>query len=322
MARWQKYLLIVAVGIAGVAVGLLMGAGRDRALHYYRWDAEIELSSSNAVANRIRIVSPFDAGEGRFSYYTGGHSPGDGGAIPAPRRTIAEAAHGAVTVRLLAFEPHTGGRATDAAMDIARIVSFATTEVWPRQPTPVEVDMHVMPDDAPFSQARRVDWRQGDPYVIAVFARNRVFAETAAHELYHVLAGRWARGQSDPTSAARPNATRAYEEVAADLFAQCGVLLATGYVSLDTRNTTVVIAGQRFENSLDGEELSRALDLLSRDEPGSHMLRALLVRTVLADVFGEAAEIARGSPQAERLLTWCREAAADPWVLAERLHAL
>jgi hypothetical protein len=320
MTRRRVHLLIAAVGIAGLTAGVLNGTWRDRALHELDWGNELTLGGSNVAANRIRIVAPFDADERRFSYYTGGHSPGSGEPSAAPERVIAEAEHGLVTVRLRAFDPYTRERGGDEAAEIAKIVSLATTRVWPARPTPVQVDVHFMPDDAPFSLAKRVDWREGDPYVIAVFARDGAFGPgTAAHELYHVFAGRWALGRNDPAARARPNAAWAYEEVAAELYGQCGRLLANGSLALDTRTVTVTRVDQRFEGVLDDEEIGRALDLLSRDAPGSHGLRDLLARTVLAEAFDEEAAVVLDSHRGERVVARCRELAANPMLLEFRL---
>jgi hypothetical protein len=324
MTRHRAYLLIVAlVLIGGIAVGIQNGARRDRALHEFDWGNRYQPEgqpSSSGVLNRVNVVVPFDAGEQRFSYYTGGQSWGTGEPSAAPERVIAQGMHGAVTVRLRAFDAYTRERGDAEAAELARIISLATTRVWPSQPIPVRVDVHVMPDDAPFSLAKRVDWEEGDVYAIAVFMRDRAsFPTTAAHELYHALAGRWSLGNKDPASRSRAKAARAFEEATADLFVQCGQLLATGSLSRDTRNDTFVMADQRFEGALDSEELGRALDLLSREVPGSEELGPWLSRTVLADVFGEHETVSLDSPQGERLVARCRESAANPMLLSFRL---
>jgi hypothetical protein len=192
------------------------------------------------------------------------------------------------------------------------------------------VDVHFMPDDAPFSQAKRVDWREGDRYELAVFQRDGpVQSRTPAHELYHVFAGRWSLGNHDPANGRRPNAANAYEETVASLFAECGLLLATGSLTLDTPEAVFVISGrsddeveQRFEGALEGEELARALELLRQEAAGSLWLGPFLARTVLADAFEDAETIALESPQGERLIAHCREAAANPMLLSFRLTEL
>ena len=86
-----------------------------------------------------------------------------------------------------------------------------------------------------------------------------------------------------------------------------------------TPNVIVTIAEQRFEGVLDGEELTRAIELLGRDVPNSHLLRGLLTATVLEDVFGDEETIALESPPGERLVARCRESAQNPMLLEFRL---
>lgn len=318
--RWPYLLLAALLGVGvTVAVSTLNRVRHERSVHEFDWGDRIQLSTARGVVNRVNVVAPFDAGERRFSYYTGGNSPGSGESSEAPARVIAEGAHGAVTVRLLAFDPYARESGADDAKEIARIVSLATTQVWPGRPTPVQVDVHFMPGEPPFSQAKRVDWREGDAYALAVFQREgSLQSHTPAHELYHALAGRWSLGQNNPANRARPRAALAYEETAAALFAECGRLLASGSLTRDTRNAVLVSADQRFEGDLDSEELARALDRL-RQDAGLELLGPFLARTVLADVFGDEETIALRSPQGERLVARCRESAANPMLLAFRL---
>src|SRR5688572_14483655 len=213
MIRRRVYLLIAAIGLAGMTVvGVLNGARRENsALDEFDWGLQF---SGPVSLSAIRIVRSFETEERAFSYYTGGFSPGSGERSRAPDRVIAEAAHGVVTVRLRAFDPYTNERAGDDASEIARMVSFATTRVWPVQPTPVDVDAYFIPKDVPFSLAKRIDWEEGDPYEIAVFAREgaQFPSDTAAHELYHVFAGRWLLGIHNRANNGGRNAAHAYEE--------------------------------------------------------------------------------------------------------------
>lgn len=319
----RTYLLLAALGLVGMTVfGVANAPRHDLTLRDYDWQMQFQPGAGvvDFFVNSVRVVRLFDEDDRRFVYYTGAYAVGGGEPIPAPRQVIGEGAHGAVAVRLRAFEPYVRERAGEEAAEIARMVSLATTGVWPGAPTAVEVDVHFMPNDAPFSLAQRIDWREGDPFVIAVFAReDGLFASsTATHELYHALAGRWSVGNKDPANSAIPNAARAYEETAADLFARCGQLLATESLARDRRNATFVIADQRFEGELDGAELTDAVALLSRDAPGSWMLSEVLARTVLADVFGEDETLALESTRGEDLLARCREAAANPMLLSAR----
>ena len=329
MTRRRAYQLIAALGLVGLTVVGVWNSLRensvrhDRELRAFDWGNEYQLASSAAVVNAVRVAAPFDEGTRRFSYYTGALSPGTGESSAAPQRVIAEAVRGEVAVRLRAFEPYSREGAGAEAEVIAKSVSLVTTQVWPGEPTPVQVDVHFMPDDAPFSQAMRVDWRDGDAFAIAVFARARGFApSTAVHELYHALAARWSLGRNSPAGGRKPNAAHAYEEVAATLFAECGRLLATESLPRAVRNDRVDIAGQLFEGPLDGEELGDAIELLVRDASGSQLLRNLLAGTILDDAFGAEETIALASPQGEKLLARCREVAANPLFLEFRLASI
>jgi len=307
--------------LGAIAVGVQNSAKRDGALHEFDWGNRYQAGpGASGVLNRVNVVVPYDADAQRFSYYTGGQSWGTAEPSAAPTRVIAEASDGAVTVRLRAFDAERRERADADAQEIARMISLATTQVWPSRPIPVQVDVHVMADDAPFSLAKRVDWEEGDAYAIAVFMRDRGFSlTTPAHELYHALAGRWSLGNKDPANRARPKAARAYEEATADLFVQCGQLLATGSLSRDTGDDKLVIDDERFEGELDAEELGRALELLSREMTGAEEIGPWLSRTVVADVLGEQSSVLLESPQGERLIARCREVAANPMLLAFRL---
>jgi hypothetical protein len=321
LTRRRTYLLVAALGIFGMTlVGVWNGARRERELHDFVWSNGFALEDANLVLNAIRIAEPFDDVARRFSYYTGGESGGTGVPTAAPQRIVAESTQGAVSVRLRAVEPSDGELAAAEAAEIARSVSLVTTRIWPGEEIPVSVDVHFMPDGAPFSQAKRVDWREGDAYAIALFARGRSFpASTAAHELYHVLAGRWSLGNNQAAGSEGPNAAQAYEEVAATLFAECGRLLALESLPRDTRNVVVNIDGRRFEDALDSVELAGAIELLRQDARNSHLLRGLLARTVLEEVFGDEDTILLASPQGEMLLARCREAAANPRLFEFRL---
>lgn len=311
---------MAAVGLVGLTVvGILNRPRLDRALGEYDWGGRIQPGGS-AIVNGVDVAVPFDADRRRLAYYTGGISSGSGERSAAPERIIAEAVHGDVTVRIRAFDSYSRERASDEAAEVARIVSLATTRVWPARPTRVEVDEHFMADDAPFSLAKRVDWREGDAYKIAVFARDKSFnAGTAVHELYHVLAIRWSLGTKDPASRSRPNAALAYEELTGDLFALCGRLLANGSLTRETSNDSVVLDDRRLESPRNGEDFAALLDLLSSEVTFSQAFRVLLRPTITADVFGDQQTIALESPQGERLLARCRELAANPMLLQFRL---
>ena len=177
--------------VVGAVVPALVGAAyywpdRPPAAPEFDWGVR-----GNGVLNAIQPIEEFDAERGSFSYYTGGRS-GDRGPLTAPpTHVLAEASHGSVAVRFLGFAGYERAQAGDEALELARIVSATTTSVFPVAAIPVEIDVHFMPEDARFSHARRVDWREGRPFVLALFSRDRLNRETAAHELHHVLAHRW-----------------------------------------------------------------------------------------------------------------------------------
>ncbi len=305
--------------IASVIVGTLVGAfyyGWQRRLsvvHEFDWGRNL---SGPVTLNSIRGVDTSEVARRRFSYYTGAQGSG-AGPRAAPTRVLAEATDGPVSVRLLGFDGHERTRAHDEALEIARIVSLATMQIFPAPPTPVEIDVHVMPDDAQFSLAKRVDWRDGRAFALAVFTREtqRGSATFPAHELYHVLALRYSlRGR--PVARQRPNAALAYEEATADLFAACGELLAQGSLSRVQRvNRRVVVEDRIFDNVLAGDELAAALDLIASDSLDTGDLGYLLSLTVLDHVFGDATAIALDSPEAATLLALCKKTAGNPFAL-------
>ena len=305
--------------IASVVVGTLLGVfyyGWQRHLsvvHEFEWGRNL---SGPVALNSIRGIDTSEVARRRFSYYTGAQGGGTGPRVSAPTRVLAEAADGPVSVRLLGFDGHERSRAHDEALEIARIVSSATTQIFPAPPTPVEIDVHVMPDDAQFSLAKRVDWRDGRAFALAIFAHETGVSPTvAAHELYHVLALRYSL-RGTPEARQRPNATLSYEEAAADLFAACGALLAQGSLSREQRvNRRVVVADRTFDDVLAGNELAAALDLIASDSPHTGALGYLLSLAALDHVLGDATGIALDSPEAATLLALCKKTAGNPFAL-------
>jgi hypothetical protein len=321
-ARRWTYLSLAAVALVGLTVvGILNRPIPKRELGEHEWGDQIQIGSG--ILNRIHVVAAFDEDRRRFAYYTGGNGSGSGERSPAPERIIAEAVHGDVTVRMRAFDSFSRERASDEAAEVARVVSLATTRIWPARPTAVEVDVHFMPDGAPFSLAKRIDWREGDSYEIAVFTREgkSVDTGTALHELYHALAIRWSLGTKSPASGSRLVAALAYEEIAGDLLAMCGRLLANESLQRETQSVSFLFADRRLEVPLNGNDLATVLRLMSSEVPlaSAQGFRAILVPTITADVFGEQQTIALESPQAQRLLARCRELAANPMLLQFRL---
>lgn len=231
--------------------------------------------------------------------------------------------HGSVSVRLLGFDGHERARASDEALEVARSVSSATTGVFPAAAIPVEIDVHVMPEGAQFSLAKRVDWREGRPYALAVFTREReTIATTAMHELYHVLALRWSL-RGTPEAARRPGSASSYEEAAAEFYAACGELLANATLPQPAPSggrVTIVdpaLGDQVFEGALAGDELVAALDRLRTGASGAGFrgFGPLLAATVFEHLFAGATAIALESPPGARLLALCKNAAADPFAI-------
>lgn len=303
--------------VASVIVGTLVGGfyyawqRRPSVVHEFEWGRNL---SGPVTLNSIRAIDTSEVARRRFSYYTGAQGSGTGPRASAPTHVLAEAADGRVSVRLLGFAER--DRAHDEALEIARIVSAATTQIFPAPPVPVEIDVHVMPNEAPFSLAKRVDWRDGRAYALAIFARERGVASTAAaHELYHVLALRYSLRRT-PVGRYGPNAALSYEEATADLFAACGELLAQGSLSrVQGVNRQVVVEDRTFNDVLAGDELAAALALIASDSPDTGPLGYLLSLTALDHVFGNATEVALDSPQAATLLALCKKTAGNPFAL-------
>ena len=118
--------------VCGVVIGTLAGAlyrawQRPFAVHQYEWGRNLR---GGGVLNAVREIA-LDAEQMRFSYYTGARSGDSGPRAPAPTRVLAEAVHGAVSFRLLGFDGDERGTAFDEADEVARIVSSATTSVFP-----------------------------------------------------------------------------------------------------------------------------------------------------------------------------------------------
>jgi hypothetical protein len=284
----------------------------------------------DGVLNAVRRVDDFDSERGRFSYYTGARSGDTGPLTAAPTRILAEAVHGSVSVRLLGFDAYEHPGADEDALELARTVSAATGNIYPAAEIPVEIDLHFMPEGARFSLAKRVDWREGRPYALAIFSREQeLVGTTAAHELYHVLTTRWSLRET-PEAARRPGAASSYEEAAAELYAACGQLLADGTLqreepSKDRVTLADPVHGDRiFEGALDADALDAALELMQSGTNGTGLkgFGPLFAATVYENVFGAASAITVDSPPAVRLLALCTDAAADPFAIEAWLARL
>jgi len=212
---------------------------------------------------------------------------------------------------------------TPHAASVAAAIHRLTTEIWPAETVPVIVDIHVMPDDAVFSLARRVEWRDGDAFRLAVFRPVSPTAQDASvHELYHLLAARWSIGRRDARAAARPNVASAYEEIAASLYADCGALLADGRLIRPTPRISAALDGRRIEHPMSTDDLGYVLDMLDdldaiprATHPGTQF-GLLLAPVPVLDIIGSEDAISADSSQGRALLSLCRDVSADPWRLA------
>jgi hypothetical protein len=228
----------------------------------------------------------------------------------------------------LGSDTHELAHGHEQALEVARIVSAATTRVFPVAAIPVEIDLYFMPEDARFSLAKRVDWDHGQPYSLAIFAREGTLpATTPAHELYHVLA--LGSSRIKPFEAiAKRGAASSYEQVAADLYAACGELLANETLSQEARpGGRVTLAdpslGERvFAGVLTDDELAAALDILTNEAPGAGFFGDLLSATAFDYVLGGATTIPLDSPEGARLLDLCKKTAPDPSKLSAWLAGL
>jgi hypothetical protein len=322
------------LGIAlfsGVVASTLVVSGyqawqrRPSFLHEHEWGVR-----GDGVANAVQRVDEFEDERGRFSYYTGGRSGDVGSLVAAPTRVVAAVTYGSVSVRLLAFPTYEHPRAEQDALELARIVSRATTDVFPAEAIPVEIDLHFMPEGARFSLARRIDWREGRSYALALFAREqKLVYTTPAHELYHVLHTRWPL-QATPEATRRHGAASSYEEAAAELYAACGELLANSVwprpAPSQARVTIVdpALGDRVFEVSLDEDERRAVLEMMRTGANGAGFVGfgPLLAATVFEHIFSGATRITVDSSQGTRVLVLCKEAAFNPFVIETWLAAV
>lgn len=319
---------IVVSAIAGMMLGAFYHAWQRRpaAIREHDWGNV----RGDGVLNAVRRVGDFDSERGRFSYYTGARSGDTGPLTRAPTRILAEATHESASVRLLGFDTYDDAQAGEHALELARIVSAATTNLFPAAAIPVEIDLHFMPEGTRFSLAKRVDWREGEPFALAVFSREQQpVGTTAAHELYHVLRTRWPLRET-PEGPRRPDAASSYEEAAAELYAACGQLLAAGTLQREQPAKDRVVLSdpvrgdQIFEGALETGALAAALELMQSGANGAGLrgFGPLFAATVYDNVFGAAPAITLDSPPAVRLLALCKDAAADPFALETWLAEL
>lgn len=278
-------------------------------------------------ANSIRAIQGGGARRSRLAYMTGGEAGLlDVGARDAaraqraPDRLVAESREGEVLVRQWAFEGQGIEDAAGFTRRTARALHAAVTSLWPAMPTAVHADLYVMPDGAAYSLARQVRWQRGEPLqVVILFPRGRAAAnrDVATHELFHVLA-KIHPGHGSDQGEERPNMASGMEEVAANLFASCGALLADGSLPRPGARRYVV-NGVHMEPPLTGQQVKKVLAWMrsldarpAPDRPGTS-LGSMLASTPVFEVFGPDREsIELQSAQGERLLGMCRDFLPDP----------
>jgi hypothetical protein len=182
-----------------------------------------------------------------------------------------------------------------------------------------------MPDDSILSLARLVDWSEGQPYRLALFADRSLISRansSAVHELYHVLTARWSLGAKGPEAATRQNAALAFEEVAADLYAGCGTLLVDGFLSRPVGNVSGTLNSRVLEFPLSGSDLIYVLDMLEISDQNPQesanvgtILGKYLESLPVLDIFGPREIVALESVEGQQLLQLCRDISRDPFAL-------
>jgi len=190
-----------------------------------------------------------------------------------------------------------------------------------------------MPKGAAYSLARKVQWKTGRPLEIAIFVPGKTEGrrDAATHELFHVLAVLQRTSQWWERNKQRRNAATAFEEVAAELYASCGALLADGYLSRPRLNpdVTYVINDMPMKPPFTGEQVKlvlaglRAIDANPQTAPPATAIGASLGSTPIFHLFEPAKKrIELHSSQGKQLLGTCREVLPDPMSVEPLLEGL
>jgi hypothetical protein len=263
-----------------------------------------------------------------FTYWTGGLSRGKRPLSP-PTRVAAVARQGLTRVELKADARASNHPAVAEA--VARQIDVATRLFWPTEQMPVAVELHLVPEDSRYEFARKITWREGRPFHLTMFIAQTVAAQrqadTALHELYHVLAARWRLGAKSQRGIASPWLGSLYEEVAASLLADCGRLQVADRVALPENKMTVTLNGANgaadvYRGSLDAEGLTFMLAPERNFTFPPGLVTDLLHRTALLAFVTEGDAIVAGSDPARHLMALCREATRDPWYLEDWFRGL
>jgi hypothetical protein len=356
MVRKELMPGLLTIGLTVVIVGLLLfgmfAVPRSRAGEapvspaFYDWGRNSRATFSWAAPkshyNSIqvtRVVWRRNTRDARtFEYMTGGQAGiADADALASarlkrpPDRLLAKHQEGKVLVRIWG-EGQAAGSADEFVLRTARALHLATTQIWPREPTPIQADIYVMPENVAYSLARKVRWKSGRPLELAIFIPGAANAEShrmvVTHELYHVLAAFLRIGRWTTNGAGRPNASTGFEEVAATSFASCGELLADGYLSRPRTSNSYLINGVPMKQPLSTSEVKdllgglRYADAHSLSDIGTR-IGGLLDTTLVFQVLESGQErIELHSPQGEQLLEMCREFAPDPLKIEHWLENL
>lgn len=323
-----SFLALVAIG---ALMGAMLGSMLFRTLRSDRSDLQPYTSNflaggKNAVesgalsVNYISQPTIFDDGV-RFSYWTGGLSTGKQPLTP-PTLVTAVARQGLVGVELKANADAPNQAALADA--VARQIDVVTRLFWPDEEIPVAVELHQVPENSRYEFARKITWRDGQPFHLTLFIGETAAAEAqagiAVHELYHVLATRWRLGTKSQRGIASPWLGSLYEEMAATLLADCGSLHVTGRLVLPEGNMTLTLRGKdgggpTYKGSLDAKGLAHVLDPESGFKFPAGFMTDLLHRTALLALVPEGEAIVAGSGSAQQLMALCHDATRDPWFL-------
>lgn len=330
-----RFKTIPALVVCGLALLCLPGNVQPRAAEtpasptFFDWNGPTGVVASTDIsANTVKVTRRthwrFTGTTQFLDYMTGGQS----GIVDAKALASAEQAHppsrkvarhqeGKVLVRYWDDGEDVEG-AAEYARRIAQAIHLVTTRIWPARPTPIHVDLYVMPQGTAYSLARKVEWKSGRPLELAVLIPGAAHAGNhqivAAHELYHALAALLRIGQWKEESS---KLLAGLEEVAATSFASCGLLLADGYL-LRPKANTFHIGGVRMQQPLSGDNVRQLLAWLR--DTDARVLRGIgptlgnvLATTPVFHVFASAGErIELHSTQGEQLLGMCRTFLPDP----------
>lgn len=236
---------------------------------------------------------------------------------------LSEARHGKVQVRVYGAESESE-LARAFAETVSQGVSQARSEIWPGPAAlPAQIKIYVRGPGTPRNvyQRRRLDRREGWDLAFAIDADDFLstgtysgFAGSLSHELFHL-------SQEDMPSRdgmATGDFARILEEVTASLYAHCTVLMLG--------ETTSVVGEPEFTVAFEREGeidevvaplpdlwLERLLTVLKTAEGGAAYSMHIPLRiTAFAELSRGQQEIIPHTPEAEAMLSQCRQHAGSP----------